>query len=56
MVFNIAFSDQSIYIHNFFIKTLHNVTFISGCAYKKGICAMCGKKIINTTNYRQSST
>ncbi|XP_053397393.1 cysteine-rich PDZ-binding protein-like [Mercenaria mercenaria] len=30
--------------------------YCQGCAYKKGICAMCGKKIINTTNYRQSST
>ncbi|XP_060571163.1 cysteine-rich PDZ-binding protein-like [Ruditapes philippinarum] len=30
--------------------------YCQGCAYKKGICAMCGKKIINTANYRQSST
>ncbi|KAL4237866.1 hypothetical protein ACF0H5_002576 [Mactra antiquata] len=30
--------------------------YCQGCAYKKGICAMCGKKIISTTNYRQSST
>ncbi|MPC34236.1 Cysteine-rich PDZ-binding protein [Portunus trituberculatus] len=29
--------------------------FCQGCAYKKGICAMCGKKILDTTNYRQSS-
>lgn len=26
------------------------------CAYKKGICAMCGTKLINTKNYKQSST
>ncbi|XP_039254600.1 cysteine-rich PDZ-binding protein-like [Styela clava] len=30
--------------------------FCQGCAYKKGICAMCGKKILDTKNYRQSST
>ena len=26
------------------------------CAYKKGICAMCGVKILKTKNYKQSST
>jgi len=25
------------------------------CAYKKGICAMCGTKILKTKNYKQSS-
>ncbi|KAL1124477.1 hypothetical protein AAG570_001103 [Ranatra chinensis] len=25
------------------------------CAYKKGICAMCGVKLLDTTNYKQSS-
>lgn len=25
------------------------------CAYKKGICAMCGKKLLNTKLYKQSS-
>ena len=25
------------------------------CAYKKSICAMCGKKLMKTKNYRQSS-
>ncbi|KAF4523806.1 hypothetical protein B566_EDAN013364 [Ephemera danica] len=25
------------------------------CAYKKGICAMCGKKMMDTKNYKQSS-
>jgi hypothetical protein len=26
------------------------------CAYKKGICALCGCEILNTTYYRQSLT
>lgn len=26
------------------------------CAYKKAICAMCGKKMLDTKNYKQSST
>ncbi|KAL0810430.1 hypothetical protein ABMA28_010570 [Loxostege sticticalis] len=30
--------------------------YCQACAYKKGICAMCGKKILDTKNYRQSST
>lgn len=30
--------------------------YCQGCAYKKGICAMCGKKIISTKSYRQSAT
>ncbi|RCN44522.1 hypothetical protein ANCCAN_09513 [Ancylostoma caninum] len=25
------------------------------CAYQKGICAMCGKRILNTTGLRQST-
>ena len=25
------------------------------CSYKKGICAMCGKKMMNVKNYKQSS-
>nr|XP_023030422.1 cysteine-rich PDZ-binding protein [Leptinotarsa decemlineata] len=29
--------------------------YCQSCAYKRGICAMCGKKIISTKNYRQSS-
>ncbi|KAJ8976912.1 hypothetical protein NQ317_014084 [Molorchus minor] len=29
--------------------------YCQSCAYKKGICAMCGKKIISTKNYRQSA-
>jgi cysteine-rich PDZ-binding protein len=30
--------------------------YCTGCAYKKGICAMCGKKILSTKSYRQSAT
>ncbi|XP_059386918.1 cysteine-rich PDZ-binding protein isoform X3 [Carassius carassius] len=29
--------------------------YCQGCAYKKGICAMCGKKVIDTKNYKQTS-
>ncbi|XP_074600693.1 cysteine-rich PDZ-binding protein [Brevipalpus obovatus] len=29
--------------------------YCQGCAYKKGICAMCGKKLLDTKNYVQSS-
>ena len=25
------------------------------CAYKRGVCAMCGKKILDTSEYRQRS-
>lgn len=30
--------------------------YCQACAYKKAICAMCGKKLMSTKNYRQSST
>ncbi|XP_065920496.1 cysteine-rich PDZ-binding protein-like [Dysidea avara] len=30
--------------------------YCQGCAYKKGICAMCGKKILDVSSYRQSTT
>lgn len=30
--------------------------YCQGCAYKKGICAMCGKVIIDVKDYKQSST
>ncbi|KAF8774769.1 cysteine-rich PDZ-binding protein-like [Argiope bruennichi] len=29
--------------------------YCQACAYKKGICAMCGKKLLDTKNYRQSA-
>lgn len=25
------------------------------CAYKKGICAMCGKQVLDTSSYKQST-
>ncbi|KAI4807235.1 hypothetical protein KUCAC02_027057 [Chaenocephalus aceratus] len=33
----------------------HGSHYCQGCAYKKGICAMCGKKVLDTKNYRQTS-
>ncbi|KAL6440900.1 hypothetical protein ACFW04_003366 [Cataglyphis niger] len=30
--------------------------YCQSCAYKKAICAMCGKKLMNTKNYKQSAT
>ncbi|KAL7749985.1 hypothetical protein RI367_004500 [Sorochytrium milnesiophthora] len=29
--------------------------YCQGCAYKQGICAMCGVKILDTTMYKQSA-
>ncbi|KAF7284971.1 hypothetical protein GWI33_012752 [Rhynchophorus ferrugineus] len=29
--------------------------YCQACAYKKSICAMCGKKMMSTKNYKQSS-
>ena len=31
------------------------LTTTVGCAYKKGLCAICGKQILDTTKYKQSS-
>mmetsp|Transcript_6503 Transcript_6503/g.7957 ORF Transcript_6503/g.7957 Transcript_6503/m.7957 type:complete len:107 (+) Transcript_6503:76-396(+) len=30
--------------------------YCQGCAYEKGICTMCGKKILDTQYYKQRST
>ncbi|KAJ1078593.1 hypothetical protein CapIbe_008858 [Capra ibex] len=30
-------------------------SLLPGCAYKKGICSMCGKKVLDTKNYKQTS-
>ncbi|CAF1579898.1 unnamed protein product [Didymodactylos carnosus] len=30
-------------------------TYYQGCSYKRGICSMCGVKILRTKNYRHSS-
>ena len=32
-----------------------NSHYCQSCAYKKGICAMCGHKILDTKRYKQSS-
>ncbi|KAI1302347.1 Cysteine-rich PDZ-binding protein [Halotydeus destructor] len=29
--------------------------YCQSCAYQKGICAMCGKKLMDTKNYAQSN-
>jgi hypothetical protein len=29
--------------------------FRTGCAYKKGLCSICGKQILDTTGYSMSS-
>ncbi|KAI8888461.1 hypothetical protein K501DRAFT_240414 [Backusella circina FSU 941] len=29
--------------------------YCQDCAYKKGICAMCGKQVLDTNSYKQSS-
>jgi len=29
--------------------------YCQGCSYAKGICSMCGKKILDTSMYRQTS-
>jgi hypothetical protein len=29
--------------------------FVLGCAYKKGLCSICGKQILDTTGYVMSS-
>ncbi|WIA42766.1 hypothetical protein OEZ86_008707 [Tetradesmus obliquus] len=37
-------------------STLHQEgLYCHGCAYKKGLCAMCGKQILDTKNYKQSA-
>ena len=28
--------------------------YCQSCAYSKGVCAMCGKQILDTTGYKQS--
>ena len=37
-------------------KELAEGHYCQGCAYKKGICKMCGKKVVNTsTEYRSTN-
>ena len=33
----------------------HALTLNLGCAYKRGICSMCGKQILDVKNYVQST-
>ena len=33
-----------------------NATVCQSCAYKKGVCAICGEKQIDTSMYRQSTS
>ncbi|KDQ19690.1 hypothetical protein BOTBODRAFT_52011 [Botryobasidium botryosum FD-172 SS1] len=35
--------------------TQNSAKYCHGCAYKKGICAICGKQILDTTGYAMSS-
>ncbi len=35
---------------------LQEAKYCQGCAYSKGICAMCGKQILDVKNYKQSTT
>lgn len=30
--------------------------YCQSCAYRKGLCAMCGKQILDVKNYKQSTT
>ncbi|KAJ1982967.1 hypothetical protein H4R35_000093 [Dimargaris xerosporica] len=38
-------------------STLHqsHASYCQSCAYKKGLCAMCGTQILDTTMYKQSA-
>ncbi|KAJ3770039.1 PDZ-binding protein [Lentinula raphanica] len=35
--------------------TQNQAKYCHGCAYKKGLCSICGKKILDTTGYVMSS-
>jgi hypothetical protein len=37
-------------------KTLVNMHFCNDCAHKKGICSMCGKKVVDVSSHRMSLT
>ncbi|KAL1917870.1 uncharacterized protein VTP21DRAFT_3704 [Calcarisporiella thermophila] len=32
-----------------------HANYCQGCAYKQGLCAMCGKQILDVSMYKQSS-
>ena len=35
-------------------KTQVNMNFCNDCAHKKGICAMCGKKVVDTSMHKMT--
>ncbi|EIM86816.1 uncharacterized protein STEHIDRAFT_121662 [Stereum hirsutum FP-91666 SS1] len=35
--------------------TQNRAKYCHGCAFKKGLCSMCGKQILDTTGYAMSS-
>ncbi|KAF9038469.1 PDZ-binding protein [Panaeolus papilionaceus] len=35
--------------------TQNKAKYCHGCAYKKGLCSICGKQILDTTGYVMSS-
>ena len=37
-------------------KVLLNMFYCNDCAYKKGICTMCGKKVMDTSMHKMSLT
>ncbi|KAI5056478.1 hypothetical protein GOP47_0028296 [Adiantum capillus-veneris] len=37
-------------------QQLHqDAKYCQSCAYKKGVCAMCGKQVLDTSAYKQSN-
>ncbi|KAJ3933132.1 MAG: hypothetical protein NXY57DRAFT_999983 [Lentinula lateritia] len=50
--------NQAKYCHGLSQSTSiphQTLTHYKGCAYKKGLCSICGKKILDTTGYVMSS-
>lgn len=37
-------------------KVAAEYSYCQSCAYIKGLCAMCGKKVMDTKGYKQSTT
>ncbi|KAI0738509.1 PDZ-binding protein [Daedaleopsis nitida] len=35
--------------------TQNKAKYCHGCAYKRGVCAICGKQVLDTTGYVMSS-
>mmetsp|Transcript_40578 Transcript_40578/g.53414 ORF Transcript_40578/g.53414 Transcript_40578/m.53414 type:complete len:98 (+) Transcript_40578:113-406(+) len=36
-------------------KVSQHAHYCQECAYKKGICAMCGRRVLNTKEYKMTS-